>query len=162
MMGDLLRRGFRRNQRILHAQAEGLSHEQSLTQTEYNVNCFNWVLGHVVSGRSQLLVRLFGVEPIMSEEQAARYLRESDPITEDGPGVMAFADLLGLLDASEEALEAALTDVDDEFMAEELSVEDGRMASRAAQVMFTYFHDTYHIGQTDLLRQMAGFSDKII
>lgn len=162
MMSDLLRRGFRRNQRILHAQAEGLSHEQSLTQTEYNVNCFNWVLGHVVSGRSQLLVRLFGVEPIMSEEQAARYLRESDPITEDGPGVMAFADLLGLLDASEEALEAALADVDDEFMAEELSVEDGRMASRAAQVMFTYFHDTYHIGQTDLLRQMAGFSDKII
>ncbi len=162
MMSDLLRRGFRRNQRILHAQAAGLSHEQSLTQTEYNVNCFNWVLGHVVSGRSQLLVRLFGVEPIMSEEQAARYLRESDPITEDGPGVMAFADLLGLLDASEEALEAALADVDDEFMAEELSVEDGRMASRAAQVMFTYFHDTYHIGQTDLLRQMAGFSDKII
>lgn len=162
MMSDLLRRGFRRNQRILHAQAEGLSHEQSLTQTEYNVNCFNWVLGHVVSGRSQLLVRLFGVEPIMSEEQAARYLRESDPITEDGPGVMAFADLLGLLDASEEALEAALADVDEEFMAEELSVEDGRMASRAAQVMFTYFHDTYHIGQTDLLRQMAGFSDKII
>ena len=162
MMSDLLRRGFRRNQRILHAQAEGLSHEQSLTQTEYNVNCFNWVLGHVVSGRSQLLVRLFGVEPIMSEEQAARYLRESDPITEDGPGVMAFADLLGLLDASEEALEAALADVDDGFMAEELSVEDGRMASRAAQVMFTYFHDTYHIGQTDLLRQMAGFSDKII
>lgn len=162
MMSDLLRRGFRRNQRILHAQVEGLSHEQSLTQTEYNVNCFNWVLGHVVSGRSQLLVRLFGVEPIMSEEQAARYLRESDPITEDGPGVMAFADLLGLLDASEEALEAALADADDEFMAEELSVEDGDMASRAAQVMFTYFHDTYHIGQTDLLRQMAGFSDKII
>lgn len=114
------------------------------------------MLGHVVSGRSQLLVRLFGVE------QAARYLRESDPITEDGPGVMAFADLLGLLDASEEALEAALADADDEFMAEELSVEDGDMASRAAQVMFIYFHDTYHIGQTDLLRQMAGFSDKII
>ena len=162
MISDLLSRGFRRNQRIVHAQAEGLSHEQSLNQTDYNVNCFNWVLGHVVSSRSQLLVGLFGAEPIMSDEQAARYLRESDPITEDGPGVIAVADLLGLLDASEEALEAALAGADDEFMAEETPVDDERMASRAAQVMFTYFHDTYHVGQTDLLRQLAGFSDKII
>ncbi|MEE9206198.1 MAG: DinB family protein [Acidimicrobiia bacterium] len=162
MISDMLSRGFSRNQRIVHAQAEGLSHQQSLTQTEYNINCFNWVLGHVVNARSQLLVRLFGAEAVMSEDQAARYLRESDPITGDGPGVIEFAELLALLDASGEALESVLAGADDEFMGEETSVDDGRMASRAAQVMFTYFHDTYHVGQTDLLRQMAGFSDKII
>lgn len=25
-----------------------------------------------------------------------------------------------------------------------------------------YFHDTYHTGQTDLLRQVAGTNDKVI
>jgi hypothetical protein len=162
MISDLLSRGFRRNQRIVHAQAEGLSHQQSLSQTEYNVNCFNWVLGHVVSSRSQLLTALFAAEPVMSDEQASRYLRESEPIVEDGPGVLPFAELLGLLDASEVALEEALSAASDEFMAAETPVGDGRTASRAAQAMFTLFHDTYHVGQTDLLRQMAGMNDKII
>jgi len=162
MISELLARGFRRNQRIVHAQAEGLSHEQSLLQTEYNVNCFNWVLGHIVSGRSQILTALFGAEPVMTDAQASRYLRESDPIVEDGPGVLPFAELLELLDASEEALEEALSEAGEEFMAEEIRAGDDRLASRAARLMFTYFHDTYHVGQTDLLRQMAGMNDKII
>ncbi len=162
MISELLARGFRRNQRIVHAQAEGLSHEQSLLQTEYNVNCFNWVLGHVVSGRSQILTALFAAEPVMTDVQASRYLRESDPIVEDGPGVLPFAELLELLDASEEALEEALSGAGEEFMAEEIRAGDDHLASRAARLMFTYFHDTYHVGQTDLLRQMAGMNDKII
>lgn len=162
MISDLLSRGFRRNQRIVHAQADGLSHEQSLSQTEYNINCFNWVLGHLVSSRSQLLTSVFGADSVMTDEQASRYLRESEPIVEDGPGVLPFAELLGLLDASEDALEEALDGASEEFMAEEIAAGDERTASRAAQVMFTFFHDTYHVGQTDLLRQMAGMNDKVI
>lgn len=161
MISSLLWRGFRRNQRLIHAQAEGLSHQESLTQTEYNVNCFNWVLGHIVSSRGDIL-ELLGQGRVMSAEQAKRYLRETVPITEDGPGVLAFDELLTLLDATGDALETALTTADDDFMAEELPVEGDRTASRAAQVMFGYFHDTYHTGQTDLLRQLSGRSDKII
>ncbi len=107
MIGEVLSRGFRRNQRVIHAQAEGLSHEQSLTQTEYNVNCFNWVLGHIVSSRSDIL-EVFDADRVVTRDQFARYLRESEPITEDGPGVLPFVRLLELLDRSEEALEAAL------------------------------------------------------
>jgi hypothetical protein len=48
-----------------------------------------------------------------------------------------------------------------EYLDEEIEVE-GRSASRNARILFAYFHDTYHTGQTDLLRQMSGKSDKII
>jgi hypothetical protein len=30
------------------------------------------------------------------------------------------------------------------------------------RVHFWYFHDTYHVGQTELLRGLAGFTDKVI
>ncbi len=161
MISDLLSRGFRRNQKIIHAQADGLSHDDALSQSEHNVNCFNWVLGHVVKSRDDIL-ELLGADRVMSNAQAERYLRESDPITEDGPGVIAFAELLALLDSSEQAIEAALSAADDDYMEVELPAGRDRTATRAAQVMFGYFHDTYHTGQTDLLRQMSGRSDKII
>jgi hypothetical protein len=38
----------------------------------------------------------------------------------------------------------------------------GRTATRADQIMFRYFHDTYHTGQTDVIRQLSGKSDKVI
>ena len=30
------------------------------------------------------------------------------------------------------------------------------------RIFFLYFHDTYHVGQTELLRQLAGVGDKVI
>jgi uncharacterized damage-inducible protein DinB len=161
-IGPLLSTGFGRNVRIVHAQAEGVGHEESLTQTEYNVNCLNWVVGHIVSSRSQLLVQMFGADPVMSEEQTERYRRESDPVTEDGPDVIQFSELLAMLDNSQAAIEAELDKADDDFLYEETPVGEDRTASRARQLMFTLFHDTYHTGQTDLLRQLSGKSDKII
>lgn len=162
MLSKLLARSYQRNQWVIQEHAKGISHEQSLSQTEYNVNCLNWVVGHIVSSRCELLERVFGVDPVMTPAQLERYSRESDPVLEDGPDVIPFDELLGMLDATEEALESALAGADDSFLAEETPVGEDRTASRGAQVMFTYFHDTYHAGQTDLLRQMSGMNDKII
>ena len=36
------------------------------------------------------------------------------------------------------------------------------MESLGARLHFQYFHDTYHTGQTELLRQVTGVGDKII
>ena len=161
MYTELFSKGLRRNQRIVHAQAEGLSHADSLAQTEFNVNCFNWVLGHIVASRGEILKVLDG-DPVLSDDQAERYRRESDPIKGEGPGVLPFSELLDHLDESELRLEAALTDADEAFMAEEIPAGEDRTASRAAQVMFLFFHDTHHTGQTDVIRQLSGKSDKII
>jgi uncharacterized damage-inducible protein DinB len=32
----------------------------------------------------------------------------------------------------------------------------------ANRLFFLYFHETYHTGQTELLRQLAGTDDKVI
>lgn len=161
MMNEQLVRAFDRNRRIVHAQADGLTHAQSLTQTDYNVNCFNWVVGHIVSSRADILGRLGG-DRVMSPEQADPYERESEPITGDGPGVIPLEELLGMLDRTQDAFAAMLDGADDAWLAQETPITEDRTSSRLSQLLFIYFHDTYHTGQTDLLRQMSGFDDAII
>jgi hypothetical protein len=49
---------------------------------------------------------------------------------------------------------------EDDF-AREVQVGENTV-SLGARLFGFYFHDTYHTGQTDLLRQVAGTDDKII
>ena len=157
---DLFARAFRRNERVIAAQADGLSHEDALRQSGFNTNCFNWVLGHIVAGRDEILAVL-GEPPVVGS-RGERYRRESDPIRGDGPGVMQLPDLLAVLSRGGDRIAAALGAADEAFMSTEVPAGEGRTASRAAQVLFFYFHETYHTGQTDVIRQLSGKSDKII
>ena len=94
----------------------------------------------------------------MNAAQTARYENESDPITADGEDVAAFATLLNLLDASQDRLAEAVADAD----LEELQTVGEREVPLWKRVHFWYFHDTYHTGQTELLRGLAGFTEKVI
>jgi uncharacterized damage-inducible protein DinB len=68
---------------------------------------------------------------------------------------------LTALQETQDKIEQRLGVATQEYLDEEIELE-GRSASRNARILFAYFHDTYHTGQTDLLRQMSGKSDKII
>jgi uncharacterized damage-inducible protein DinB len=46
-------------------------------------------------------------------------------------------------------------------MAREITVRE-RKTTVGQRVFFLYFHESYHVGQTELLRQLAGKNDKII
>lgn len=160
MYPDLIARAFRRNDRIILAHADGLSEADALRQSGFNTNCFNWVLGHIVAGRDEILSVL--AQPFVVGDRVARYHRESDPIREDGPGVLPMSELLVTLTEQGNRIVAALESADDAFMTEEVPAGEGRQVSRAGQVLFFYFHETYHAGQTDVIRQLSGKSDKII
>jgi hypothetical protein len=157
---DDLARAYRRNTRLVLVQGEGLSHADSLLQTPWRVNCFNWTVGHLVVGRNSALETL-GAEPVGERETIARYDTESDPITADGPGVIQFADLLAMLSTTADRLEVALAPVSAQWLAEEIPVGT-RTQTRSYRLHFLYFHDTYHTGQTEILRQVTGVGDKVI
>lgn len=88
---------------LLKLQSSGLSHEGSLLQTPYNINCLNWTLGHIFVYRDRVLVRS-GAEPQFAEGELARYLRESEPITEDGVGIFRIERLVDPTAAQTEIL----------------------------------------------------------
>jgi uncharacterized damage-inducible protein DinB len=154
-MAENLIADYRRNTWIIREQNKGLTHEQSLTQAPYNINCMNWVLGHILTSRDDVLT-MVGAEPLFAS-QAEPYKREAEPITADGPDVVRLAELIDLVGKSQHAIAAALSDSADTLNAE---VEDGE--SLAERIRFLLWHDTYHTGQTDLLRQISGMNDAII
>jgi hypothetical protein len=155
-----LAEAFARNTTLIQRQTEGLSHADSLLQPPGRGNCLNWVLGHVAQHRDAAL-ELLGAPPVMGEA-GERYRRESEPVTGDGPGILRLEALLEILDRSQEALQTALAAATEAQLSEEVRTPRGMTTRGARLITYYYFHETYHIGQTELLRQLAGRDDKII
>lgn len=151
---------FDRNLKIVQAQTKGLSHADSLLQLPFRGNCLNWVLGHLVSNRDRVLT-LLGEVPVGNEAIQARYGYGSEPVLGDGEGVQRMEVLLEMLGRSQERINAALTRITTEELAKETQDHRGK-TTVAERLFFLYFHETYHVGQTELLRQLAGANDKVI
>jgi uncharacterized damage-inducible protein DinB len=112
------------------------------------------VLGHIIVYRDQALAHL-GSEPLWDEEKSAPYSRESDPL--QAQDALPLEQLLADLQTSQERLEAALAGL----TAEELERPAGER-TLAQRLTFSYWHEAYHTGQTELLRQLTGVDDKVI
>lgn len=151
---DLIAHYFGMNQRVIHMQTEGLTHEESLLTPPFRGNSLNWVIGHMIAGRSSAL-RLLGGTPVWSEQEAAPYVRDSEPIAAEK--AYRLEKLIADLDESQERLESALQDL----TAQELGQVNGDR-TLGERLAFAYWHEAYHAGQTELLRQLAGMDDKII
>ena len=160
LTGAKLAKNYKRNATIIKWQADGLSHADTLIQTPYHINCLNWVLGHIAEGRDGVLEEV-GTDRVANPGELDRYLYESEPILGEGPGVVPLERLLEIISTTQERLEAALGALSAEDLAVE-TTEDERTTTLADRVHFAYFHDTYHTGQTELLRQVAGKNDHII
>ena len=65
------------------------------------------------------------------------------------------------IESSQVAIDEVLGNLSDEAFSEEQEV-DGRVVTVARRLHFDYFHDTYHTGQTEILRQVAGTNDQVI
>jgi len=160
MNADLekLIQAFERNQWVINAQTEGLSHSDSLLQLPFRGNCLNWVLGHIVVYRDKTLT-LLGGAPTLTEAEADLYLRGSEPIT-DGVTAVSLERLLSASDQSQKRLTAALQQAPPDTLAALYSGE--RQQTVGDRVVFMLWHETYHVGQLEILRQLAGKEDTII
>lgn len=156
-----LAEAFHRNTQIIHMQAKGLTHEQSLAQLPFRGNCLNWVVGHVVSSRNGVL-RLLGEEPALELAAAERYSRDAQPLTGVEEAALPLEELLAALDLSQERITAALGRATEEQLGRE-EAYFGRSTRRVIDwIFFLYFHDTFHTGETSIIRQAAGTDDKVI
>ncbi len=152
---------FENNVEIVKMQAAGLSQADSLVQLPFRSNCLNWVLGHLVSNRRTIL-KLLGDEQTIDGELIARYEYGSEPITGDGEEVLPLEQLLALLDKAQEQIAKLLEAITAEELARPLIVFGSKERTLGEWLFFFFFHDCYHTGQTEILRQAAGKDDKII
>jgi uncharacterized damage-inducible protein DinB len=97
----------------------------------------------------------------MSEAESARYGDGSEPVCADGENVIPLQQRLHLLQQSQERIAVALPRLTVEDLARMVRDHRGEI-TLANRLLFLYFHETYHTGQTELLRQLAGTGDKVI
>jgi hypothetical protein len=149
-----------RNLGIVKAQTQGLTHADSLLQLPFRGNCMNWVLGHLAANRSTMM-QFLGEKPILSEAQVKRYGYGSEPVCGDTGDILTLEQLLTVLDQSQQAVAASLQTISAEELAREVQSFLGT-TTLGQLLFFLYWHESYHTGQAEALRQLAGKDDHVI
>jgi uncharacterized damage-inducible protein DinB len=149
---------FQRTHWIIKQQTNGLTHADSVLQLPFRGNSMNWILGHIMESRNKVLAAL-GEPPALAEVQAARYERDSEPVTNEEDAV-DFEHLLAAIDDSQERIIAALEKSTTDDLA--IIYNEERQITLGDRLEFLHWHETYHVGQLEILRQLAGTDDKII
>jgi hypothetical protein len=139
---------------ILKGQTADLTQEESLFQPPGGGNCVNWLLGHIVTSRNQML-ELLGRQPVWGQDERARYALGSPPITATGPGVLEISRLLEDYEATQAPILEALEAATDEELAVQIPWFGGEIDKNGALGGFL-FHEAYHVGQAGLVRRLLG------
>lgn len=148
---------FSLNMHLIQRHVGDLTHEQSLIQPAYQHNCLNWILGHLIHSRDSLL-KLLSAELPPDAPAFERYKRGTEPILQDGPDVIRLDAQLNALADRQARLAAALNRADEDAMTQRIDDND----TIGSALFLLYFHECYHTGQIDPLRQLAGKNDVII
>jgi uncharacterized damage-inducible protein DinB len=148
-------------QDILMRQVEGLSHAESLIQPQPGGNCLNWVMGHLVVNLIDIL-SVLGQEAPGDFPDMARYRIGSEPILgEEEDGIVRLEELVNTYSSLSAQIADRLSQMSAEDFDEEMDFWQGK--SRRGYVAFFYFfHNTYHLGQLEFLRNLAGKTEKVI
>jgi hypothetical protein len=156
----ILRKCYPANWISLAEQTEGLTHQESLLQPQPGGNCLNWVMGHLVVNLVDILKVLDGVMP-SGLPDLAHYGFGSEPVHGDEPGVIELPVLVDAYALLTKTITDRLAQMSEADFDEEIEFWQGQ--SRRGYVAFFYFfHNTYHIGQLEQLRNLAGKTEKVI
>lgn len=152
---------FNRNVQLVKMQTNELSHEESVAPLPFRGNCMNWVVGHIIGSRNDIL-RLLGEAPALDPAAAATYARDAQPLTGLEAAAVPLGQLLAALEESQGRLAAALARASAEDLAREASAYGRSTRTVEEWLFFLYFHETFHVGETSIIRQAAGTDDKVI
>jgi DinB superfamily len=153
---ELLRRQAHMVRQVVRTNIAGLTHEDSLVQPQPAGSCLNWVMGHLLWAYNGLLP-LLGQESPMPKEPLERYARGGPPLT-DPSEALQFSEITAAWDQAVERLDAGLAELRPETLdrpapGSPTNDPNETVRSLLATVMF---HQAYHVGQTALLRRIAG------
>ncbi len=145
---------------ILKQQVADLTHTDSLLQPQPGGNCLNWVMGHLV-GNLVEIQNVLGGEVPRDLPDLDHYGFGSDPVREDEDGVIPLQTLIDTYTQLTKMVIDRLGQMSEADFDEEIDFWQGK-ARRGYVAFFYFFHNTYHIGQLEQLRNLAGRTEKVI
>lgn len=147
------------NNEAIHMQLKDISNDESLLQLPFRGNCMNWVLGHILEVRQEWLDML-GLPAIMTDAERKSYGYGSEEIT-CAEQAITLDSLVTRLDESLATLAGKLESLTQADLDREVEIWRGKVPLAQA-LHFYQWHEAYHTGQLEQLRQLAGKNDKVI
>jgi len=147
------------NHEAIHMQLKDITHAESILQLSFQGNCMNWVIGHILDNRQGWLGML-GLPAILTEAESKKYGYGSEPVT-CAEEALALDYLLEKLDDNLAVLVSKLETLTQADLDREVEIWRGKVPMAQA-LFFFLWHEAYHTGQLELLRQLAGKNDKVI
>jgi len=141
---------------IVELNTRDISHEESLIAPQQGGSCLNQVLGHVTRTRNMAL-RSMGQKPLYPMEEFDSYDdRTGVPFSRER--ALPFGELRSRYQALQELLVKAIGGMSPEALAapphrKMTGAPDETVGSQLATFVF---HESYHVGQTGVLRRIAG------
>ena len=132
---------------LVKNQIEGISEGESLFQPPWGGNCVNWILGHLIVARCNIL-KMLDAPSVWEMEVCRHYVPGSDPVTGADDSV-PIGKMQTDLDRTQETLLAALAQASEES----LQVVSGERTIGEHLLLYNV-HEAYHGGQLEILRHM--------
>jgi uncharacterized damage-inducible protein DinB len=132
---------FKSSNIVLNRNLKDITHEESLVTPQGGGNSINWILGHIIISRDDIRESI-GLKRLCGDE-----MKIYDRLTEGLDPAKAFelSKLLEMYNSGQKELEDKLTETD-------LTGDKDNHKT----VSFLAFHESYHTGQTGLLRRIIG------
>jgi hypothetical protein len=149
---ESIQKDYTGNTWLINKLTDGLTHAESVLQPPFPANCLNWILGHILSRRNTALT-LLQAKPIWDDAILSLYKTGSAPIANEQEG-RHWDDLLADLAESRLRLEAALQASTGDDLARIAETDRGTKPvwEHLAEL---HWHETYHMGQLEILRAMV-------
>lgn len=140
----------------LMANVDGITHEDSLTQPTPGGSKLNWVLGHIVNTRNDV-VALLGKESPFAKDRFAQY--DGNPSRPwDAGKAIRFDELLEAYNSLQKPIMAGLQSTSSKQLSDKapFSPTNNPDETFGSLLATLSFHEAYHVGQTGVLRRIAG------
>ncbi len=148
------------NREIIKEQIKGLSESEMLIQPLNGGNCMLWTLGHLTNNLISILGILDGEKP---EDLAdlSHFKFGSEPVLGPVPGLLTASEIMEAYDVLHQVVLQKIAPMTDADFDEEINPFENPVR-RGWMLFFMEFHHAYHIGQLELLHNLAGHTEKII
>ncbi len=147
------------NHDTIHLQLKDITQAESMLQLPFRGNCLNWVVGHILGIRGECL-KMLDQPGTLSEAESKTYGYGSEPLT-DADCAGDLEEMLKRLDESCEKICRQVASLASQDLEREVQIWRGDV-SLLEGLSFEVWHEAYHTGQLELLRQLSGKNDKVI
>ncbi|NNF06431.1 MAG: DinB family protein [Candidatus Eisenbacteria bacterium] len=151
---------FRYNATVLKTNLSGVSNEQSLCSSEHGPNCLNWIVGHIVNSRDGFL-QVLNQDLTWTNGEGKMYGQGAD----FDPTNPAFSleELMALYSTAGKRIRDGLEAFDLARLSEPapFGVGPGDPGTLAKLFPSLIWHETYHTGQTGVVRRTLGLEGAI-